>query len=103
MDWVCQLCRHFRTPETATQYRNATIGVLSIPLIELFVTPIQLALDRCQVDLPASIVAMLGLWGMMLTVQLLHGGADAFYRNHVKGPVSFRRPAHPDMPEIVCC
>lgn len=103
MDWVCQLCRHFKTPETAIHYRNAAIGILSIPVVELFVTPLQLALDRCQVDLPASIVAMLGLLGMMLTVQLLCGGTDTFYRNHVKGPVSFLRPVHPDMPKIARC
>lgn len=97
MDWVCQFCRQLSAPETITQYRNAAIGLLSIPLVELFVTPIQLGLDGCQVDLPASIVAMLVLSGVMLTVQLLHGGADSFYRNHMKGPVSFRHPVRPYM------
>lgn len=74
--------------DIAKRFRNAAIGILLVPLIQIVVAPLQLALDIRGVDLPASILVMTWLAIIMFLMNRIHRGVGKFYLNHLKEPVS---------------
>lgn len=86
--WAFHLCRGISHPDTAKRYTDAAIGILLVPLLQLLVVPLQIALDSCSFDLPASILVMAVVTIVMLLASCVHGGVYSFYVDHMKGPVS---------------
>ncbi|KAI0129123.1 hypothetical protein BJ170DRAFT_360741 [Xylariales sp. AK1849] len=87
--WLSQFCRVVRAPDTAERYRNAIGGILLVPLIQLVVVPIQMALDSRGMSLPASILVMTVVTVVMLLIDSIHGGLSSFYSTYMKGPTDF--------------
>ncbi|KAK9782334.1 hypothetical protein SCARD494_13642 [Seiridium cardinale] len=87
--WVYRVFRAIRAPETKKRYSNAMFGILLVPLIQLLVAPIQMALNSRRIDLPASILVMVMVTITMLFINSICGRTSSIYSDHMKGPVDF--------------
>jgi hypothetical protein len=88
VNWVSQMLDAVRAPETAIRYRNAATAISMIPVIQLLIVPIQMALDQHGVGLPASILVMLLVTASMLVANHFNENTSSIYGTHLKGPVS---------------
>lgn len=84
-----QLSRGIQEPATVKRYRDFSIGMLLVVLNQLAVIPIQIALDRRNVDLPASMFVMMAVFLFMSASNRIHGGVARFYSAHLQGPTDF--------------
>jgi hypothetical protein len=87
VSWISQSCSAINAWDAAKRYRNAVMGILLVPLAEILVTPLQLALDSRGVNFPSSIIVMALCTAAMLSIEFLHHGTGSFYEIHLKGPV----------------
>lgn len=87
--FIQHLFKSVRAPATIKRYRDFSIGMLLVVLNQLVVIPIQIALDRRHIDLPASIFVMILAFLFMAIANHFHGGVARFYTAHLQGPTDF--------------
>ncbi|RYO86352.1 hypothetical protein DL766_001009 [Monosporascus sp. MC13-8B] len=85
-----QLCKSALAPASSKRYTDFGIGVLAIVLNQSIVLPIQIALDKRDIDVPASILVMVFVFlSMAIGNHIIHGGVARFYTAHLQGPTDF--------------
>ncbi|KAI0816739.1 hypothetical protein GGR55DRAFT_251989 [Xylaria sp. FL0064] len=89
MTFIQRLCKSLQTPALVKRYSDAAVGLVFIICSQLFVVPIQVALDLHSINIPASILVMLLVFFTMTIASSISGNVSDFYNRHLRGPTDF--------------